>query len=80
MISKILYDIDRSSVRVTSWAQDGLRLPVAAHAGQRRLEARRSPDFWHVLQEFGSDSVLTASVMLEGCLCVSLFGTLALCI
>ena len=40
------------------------RLPVAAQAGLTRLEARRSPDFWHNLQELDSASVLAASVML----------------
>ena len=53
-----------------------LRLPVAAQAGLTRPEARRTPDFLHILQEMDSAASLAACVMFSVCLCVCLCGTL----
>ena len=57
-----------------------LRLPVAAQAGLTRPEARRTPDFLHILQEMDSAASLAACVMFSVCLCVSLCGTLWWCV
>ena len=48
-----------------------LRLPIAAQAGLPRPEARRTPDFLHILQEMDSAAVLVWPLVLcFQCVCV----------